>query len=390
MKKLLLMIFSLLLLLSACTGSSDPKDLLKKAFEKQKELKSYTYDGQVNIATNEEGGAGFNIPVNYVLSVITNGNDDPKDDEQYMKMSMTMFGEQVNTETWSKDGYTYTDDGYTKIKQAYDIHDFPTLDIEEIVSQLIENTESIKVDSLGSDKVLTITPKDKSAAAILAMFGSLSSLDDIGDAEGLEFEDLILTIDKDNNLRSYNMKAVGEIEGVNMDMSVDMTLRDENNTVIPEFNPDEFSESDGSYAGDGTYEDIVFDDGTELMIFMEEPDKYLVFFDDDEQLITIHNGTDLLSDGMFLNGEYAANLYNSTESLGYKTRYEGNPQMFSGTAKMKVCFSETDSDIFNANTPFSVVTFEGHDLGIVFVGYGSEEEFKAIMDQVSFEIYTGQ
>ena len=57
---------------------------------------------------------------------------------------------------------------------------------------------------------------------------------------------------------------------------------------------------------------------------------------------------------------------------------------------MLVGYSPNESEMFNAETPFSVVTFDNGDIGIVFVCYGTEEEFKAAMDQVSFDIYTEQ
>lgn len=386
MKKILIALLGVLLFLSACTKADDPKTLLQKAYEKQQKLKTYTYEGEMNIVAGEDGSSGFNIPATYIMMFDNNNTDNTDDDKAYVSIDMDMFGYPVNTKTWTVGNVAYTDDGYNKTRQEVDIATTSSPDISETIANIISNTESITVSNSGSDKVLNIKLRDPSAGALLEMFGSSDYLEDVDD---VTFEDLIITIDKDNLIRKLEMAANTSAENTPIKVDLTMTLKDEDNTVIPSFNPDDFT--DASYSdsyGDGSFEDIVFDDGTELLVYMDKFDEYLVYFDEQEQLISIHDNQTLFADGMLLNGSFISELYNSIDSTdAYVLRYENTQNMENGKAKIKVCFSQTDTDIFNANTPFAIVMFEGYDLGALFVGYGTEEEFKTVMDQTSYEVY---
>jgi hypothetical protein len=118
----------------------------------------------------------------------------------------------------------------------------------------------------------------------------------------------------------------------------------------------------------------------------------MCYFDEEEQTLVIFNDDTILCDGLFVNGDFSQQLYDAILSgdADYTVRYESQPNTYGANAKMLVGYSPNDSEMFNAETPFSVITFDDGDIGLIFVGYGSEEEFKNAMDQLSFDLYTEQ
>lgn len=389
MKRAITLFLIFLFLLSGCAKSEDPKELLKKAYEKQSQLRSYTYEGTININAGEDG-AGLSLPMEMLMMYDGKGTEDQSDDSGYSKVRISVFGQESITQSWTEGGTVYTDDGTSKYVSENEITQ-STQDIEKTVSALIDNAESITVEEDGSNRIMHLKLKEGAIKDLASAFGG--ELADLTGAEGTDFQinDVDLTLDKEGYIRKLYMTAQTTAEGLTIAMDLEMNLKDENNTVIPSFDPAEFTgesdQIDDSY-GDGSFEDIVFDDGTEVLIYMDGFDRFLCFFDDEEQSLVIHDNTNILCEGIFVNGDFAQQFYDAVLSgdVGYTVRYESEPASKGTKAKMVVGFSETDGDIFNANTPFSVVCFDNGDLGLLYVGYGTEEEFKAAMDQISYEV----
>ena len=396
MKKCITLCLFFLLLLSGCGKSEDPKELLRKAYEKQSELNSYTYDGTMNIQLGEEGEAGFTMPVDMTVMYDNMGSSDTGDDQGYSLISLSVFGQKSVTETWTVGNTIYTDDGTSKTVSQSEMTG-STMDIDKMVSNIIDNAESITVEKDGDNKVMHVTLKENAAANILSGLGEdISDIAGSTDGANIRFNDIVLTIDKDGFIRTTKLSAESQAEGVTVNMDIELTLRDEGKTVIPAFDPAEFTDQEptdtGYEYGDGSYEDILFDDGVEILVYMDQYDKYTCYFDDDEQLLVIYDSQGVLCEGIFVNGDFAQQFYDAILSgdVSYTIRYETEPYTYGANAKMLVGYSPNESEMFNAETPFSVVTFDNGDIGIVFVCYGTEEEFKAAMDQVSFDIYTEQ
>lgn len=397
MKKIItLCLLVLLLPIGGCSKSDDPKELLRKAYEKQSQLSSYTYEGTMNISTGEEGGAGLSLPVDLTVMFDNKGTADTGDDEGYSLFSLSLFGQQSVTESWTVGNTVYTDDGYSKTTSRIETAK-STQDIDGVVSAIIDNAETITVEDNDDSKVMHVTLKEDAAAGILSGLGEgLSDLAGTGNAANVRFNDITLTIDKDGFIRSTGLSAESEAEDLKITMDITLTLKDEGKTSIPFFDPNEFTDqgttdTESDY-GDGSYEDIVFDDGVEILIYMDDPDNFMCYFDEEEQTLVIFNDDTILCDGLFVNGDFSQQLYDAILSgdADYTVRYESQPNTYGANAKMLVGYSPNDSEMFNAETPFSVITFDDGDIGLIFVGYGSEEEFKNAMDQLSFDLYTEQ
>ena len=402
MKRIMTLCAVLMLLISGCSKSDDPQQLLRQAYEKQAKLSSYTYEGTIDISmkSTEEGGS-LSVPMNITAMYDNKGTSQTDDDEGYSLVSLSLFGQDNVTESWTVGNTVYTDTGYSKTVSSSETDDSQQ-DIEEMVSRIIDNAEEITVETDGDNKVMHVTMKEDAVANILSELGEEIS-EMTGSDDSTRINDVILTIDKDGYIRRVQLSAETQSEGLTLIMDLDLTLKDEGKTVIPAFDPSEFTEegddydygydfddgTDDSY-GDSSYEDIIFDDGTEIIVFMDKYDDFMCYFDDDEQLLVLFNEEDVLSDGIFVNGVYAQNLYTAilAGDVTYTIRYERQPDTYGANAKMLVGYSENESELFNAGTPFSVICFDDGDIGLIFVGYGTEEEFKAAMDQLSFAIYT--
>ena len=389
MKKVITLFLTFLLLLSGCAKSEDPKEMLKKAYEKQSQLNSYTYEGTMNISAGEDG-AGLSLPMEMLIMYNNKGTEDQNDDSGYSKVRVSVFGQETVTQAWTEGGTVYTDDGTRKYISENEITQSPR-DIEKTVAALIDNAESITVEEDGSNRIMHLKLKEGAIKDLAAAFGD--ELSDLTGAEGTDFQvnDVDLTLDKEGYIRKLFLAAQSTAEGLTVKMDLEMNLKDENNTVIPSFDPTEFTgESDeiDDTIGDGSFEDILFDDGNEILIYMNGFDEFMCFFDDEEQSLLIHDGNTILDEGIFVNGDFVSQFYDAVLSgdVGYDVRYESEPVSEGAKAKMVVGYSENDSEIFNANTPFSVVRFEGADFGLLYVGYGTEEEFKAAMDQISYKV----
>ena len=395
MKKGIALCLFFLLLVSGCSKNDDPKELLRQAYEKQAQLNSYTYDGTMNIQTGEEGGAGFSMPVKMTIMYDNKGTEDTGDDEGYSLVSLSLFGQESVTESWTQGNTVYTDDGYTKTTSQVDTTD-NNGNIDKMVSNIIDNAESITVENDGNNKVMHVTLKEDAAANILSELGEgLSDLTGAENGTNIRFNDITLTLDKDGYIRTTKLSAQSEAEGMTIDLDIELNLKDEGKTVIPDFDPADFTDqgndTETSY-GDGSYEDIVFDDGVEILVYMDQFDDFMCFFDDDEQSLMIYDDQGILCEGIFVNGDFAQQFYDAVLSgdVGYTIRYERTPYTYGANAKMLVGYSPNDTEIFNAETPFSVISFDQGDIGVLFVGYGTEDEFKAAMDQLSFDLYTEQ
>ena len=381
MKKLLL--FILLLLISACS-SSKPEDLLKKAYENQSKLKNYTYDCSMKISVSDETGYDLSMPMDFTTIVDTKGTEDKSDDESYTFLTVSILGYDSKVETWMKDDIIYTDDGESKkYTHTKDTSEDTFSDFEQFVSLIIENAENISVEKSGSDNIVTLKLKDGGVENLLSYLGQ-GDISDLDDSANIVYDDIILTIDSKKLIRKLSLSGSSTETKGNTSVELTMTLKDENNSSIPFYNPNEFVED---YYSDGSFETVVFDDGLEITISMNNP-KYMCYFDDEEQFLSIHNGEKILADGLFLSSSVIKSIYDSIEEEGtYLLRYTSEPESYGAVCRMKVCYSPETTDIFNPETPFAVIVFEDIDVGLMLIGFGSEEEFKDVMDQTSYYIY---
>lgn len=387
MKKFLTLLLLLLMVLSGCTKKEDPADLLKNARDKMAAIENSTWDGTMNIVSGEDGGAGITLPINYTLMA------DKAQGVLYMLMDMTYFGQTITTENWQVGQDIYTDDGYSK---THTTTDDPAWDegsnLVNVLDDLIKYMESITVEDSGSDKIVTMRIKEDSYFKFLQDFNSEAEMTSLldGSIEDLKIDDIVLTIDKEGLLRRLATAFSCLSDGVNVSIDMDMTMRDEGRTVVPSFDPSEFTDEGDDTVYDGSFEEIVFDNDLDVVIFMDGFDTYKCYFDDEDQFLVIFNDDYLYSDGLFLNGDFAREFYASLDStMEYEIRSEREVTC-NVPCRMRIGYSPNETDFFNPETPFAIVTFEDIDLGIAFVGYGSEAEFADVMAQVSFEIRTGE
>ena len=417
MKKRILLIVTMLFLIVSCgKKGSDPVDVLKNLYQNHKDLSSYTTDMTINVRIGTEDDATMTIPLYMTVMYDNQNNKDTSDDHVYIDMSASVLGESMHYQTWIKDGKMYADDGTNKTVTEMEnytetMQSFTNIDVEEAVKKLTDNLESLKVNPKDKGVELVMKPKESLFADILSssVFSQveqfadydLDSLKEI--MKGLKMSDIVLTIDENQLLKDMSTAFSMNYEEVDLLADLNMSLRDYNKTSIPSFNESDFIEGsstdiidiggdDGYDYPDGSYIDIIFeDDSTEIYVFMDKPEKYSIYYDDvDTFFITVYDeNLDVVVEGLFINKEFADEILEEfrTNKTDFAIRSESAIDASFTDGSVLIGYSNTDNDYFDPDTPFSVVTFDGCQYAIVFIGYGTEQEFQTFMDQTSYMIY---
>ena len=86
MIKKLLILLVVLFSLAAC-GTETPEDALRKAYQKQEDVESFTLSGTMEL------DMGTKIPVDMRVLVDRNDKDDLHDDEAYLDIDLRALGE---------------------------------------------------------------------------------------------------------------------------------------------------------------------------------------------------------------------------------------------------------------------------------------------------------
>lgn len=249
MKKILILVFSILLLCSCSSGSKDPQKLIEKTLQKHKNLDSYTMEGYASIKSQELLG---NIPLKADIEFRLDKRETKKitDDRYYYSVSMALLSEKMKYEAWIKDGVMYVDDGSSKeqMPMSYgglDLEDLKlSLDPETLAELIVDYSDDIDIRSKGRKYIVTITPDIKLLKEVFSAF--LSDIEDVTDEdlsilnEFIKLDDIVITIDSKGYINNFETSLIIEYDDQKIEVSLNMDIIDIDKTKIPSFDPDEF------------------------------------------------------------------------------------------------------------------------------------------------------
>ncbi|MBR2551632.1 MAG: hypothetical protein IKR06_01200 [Erysipelotrichaceae bacterium] len=394
MKKLILLLFTLCLLISGCSQKEKtPEELLQEAYAKAEQLDSMTITGMLDLTVS--AGSELVIPIDLLMKVERGDKADPKDDLSYTEITAEVFGQLSNTKTWVKDGVSYVETADRKyIGDTAETPEPAAFDAGKMAKAIAENAESITAAKSGDSTVITVKPTKKLIAAILEAGSAEEISGDLLNNEVLEsltFDDILITIGKEGYVDNILISAAGEVEGVNMKLSLDLTVSDRNATKVPEFDPAEFTDepetepeptdvSDDSKMLEVTFEE----DGVTAGFEAEKDSNIAIVFDEEESFVDIYdaNYENERALGLFVGADMTDELLDAvrTGKDGYELREEATTAI----GPYVIGYSPQETDIFNPDTIFLAMRYEGYDLGYVMVGFGSEEDFLDLLDNLSF------
>lgn len=409
------MIFILLLAASCGKKGNDPVEILTNVYQNQKDLSSYTADMTIDVNFGTGDGSTMSIPVDMTIMYDNRNSKDAADDRVYLDMGTDVLGQSLHYEIWIKDGKIYTDDGTNKsVSEAENYADMmqsiKDVDVADTVKKLTQNLESFTANKKDKGFELVLKPKETLLSDLLSS-SAFSNLDQFENYDldslkeimkGLKMSDIVMTIDENQLLKDMNTSFSMKYDEFDLLADLSMRFYDYNKTSLPVLDESAFVDGssepidigtddtiDDSFL-DGSYIDIIFDDNaTEIYVFMSDTDRYAIYYDEEDYFIEIYDGNDDVCDGLFLDKDFTEEMLDEIQShpKDFTIRSTGTVDATFTDGSILIGVSNTDNDYFNPDTPFSVITFDGCQYAIVFVGYETEEAFKAIMDQTTYMIY---
>ena len=223
MKKLLtlLLALSLLLGLSGC-GKATPEDVLKKAYEKTRELKSFslTVDAEASLS-------GLKMDFDDLLTLKLDKLKEKMPNVE-VDFSLSFFGQSLSMKRWMVDGkiYEQDDDGEIKVSDAQQGEAPDTKDVD-----ILKYVKVLSMEEDGKNKVLSLEIDMNKIKEEMEQAGSaLDSLtDELGNAD---FSNLKVTIDPSYHIIKASVAYDGNVEGIQASAELSCDFFDFDNTAV--------------------------------------------------------------------------------------------------------------------------------------------------------------
>lgn len=234
MKKIILLTAVLLMTLSltACNGGSEAYSEFVKVNEKMANADSVDMDMDVT-AVIEAGGESIDMKMNGNMKQVMRSETDI-DMEMDMNIDMSIPGmgsQKVNTLSYFKDGYMYTDAAGQKFKMAMSLEELEKQSSMSGKDFTFEEkaVKKSSVKDLEGGKELSFTLDGKAMTEIFGdMMGAMADSLPIDSAD-MKFGDMeyVILVDKDSNMKSMVMRFAADmdIEGQKMTMKYDITAK---------------------------------------------------------------------------------------------------------------------------------------------------------------------
>ncbi len=394
MKKLLCILFAFCLLLSGCSQKAKtPQELLEEAYAKAEELDSMTVRGTTDVTISS--GTELAIPLDLVMMVEKNDKKDTSDDLTYAEVSMELFGQKMETKTWTQNGTSYVENAEGKYTTTMDSEAAASYDTAAIAKTIAENAESIEMTKSGDSTVITVKPTEK---LINAMFANSSAAEGItGELldneafENMTFSDIIITIGKEGYVDNVKFSASGAVEGVDMTVAIDLNVTDRNTTKVPAFDPADFADEPAvepeplDYVDDSKVLEITFsDDGVTAGFEADEDSDIALYYEEEEGYVDVYDSSfeNLRAFGMFVNAELIEELMGEVRSG--KDGYQVLDDIQSEIGPFLVGYAPQETEVFNPDTIFICIRYEGYDLGYLMAGLSDQDDFYDVIENMTF------
>ena len=394
MKKLLCILAAFCLLLSGCSQKQKtPQELLEEAYKKAEELDSMTIRGTTDLTVNM--GSEIVIPMDITMMVERNDKADLTDDLSYVEIDTELFGQQLGSKVWTQNGKSYVENVEGKYISETDTGAAATYDTGAMAKAIAENAESMEMTQSGDSTVITVKPTDKLIQALFANGGSASSVTgDMLDSEALKsmtFGDILITIGKEGYVDNVIFSANGTAEGADMTIAVDLNVTDRNTTKVPAFDPEDFAAEPATEPvtepenDDGEYVEIGFaEDGVTAGIEAAKGSDIALYFDEEEGYVYVYDADyeDLRGLGLFLDAEFTEELIQTVRDN--KDGYKFLDEVKTDIGSFVVGYAEEETDIFNPDTYFVAIRYDGYDLGYLMAGISDEADFYDMIGNLTF------
>ena len=391
------------LLLGGCGSSMNPETILEKAYENMQKLDSFTLIGDMNMSVGGEDDSELAIPINMEIRTIRHDLDNPNDDEGYAKVSLSLLGESLTTQTWSKDGMNYIDTGDGKYYKEEKPVTATTQDAKALAKALMEACEEVNVTQDNEKTILDLRLKEGKLPNLMGFAGvdNVEGLDMVGNdaLEGFKVNHLYMALSKDNYIDSLKLEGTSEADGMKMLIDMTMDIFDRNSAVIPSFNPSEFvsEEEYNSNLGYGNvadeaedlnlvpYDEIEFDTGESIAIdgAGKTATYYPVYFDEDGELRYVDKDYNVCAYGYFMHKEVVDDIMNEVKgSSNYTNVQEGKKNGY----QTVIAYAEKETDLFTEDTPFIAYSFDDTTLGLILVGLQNYEDLESLLNNTVYTV----
>ncbi|MBQ1287174.1 MAG: hypothetical protein IIY22_01310 [Erysipelotrichaceae bacterium] len=395
MKKLLCILFAFCLFLSGCSQKAKtPQELLEEAYAKAEELDSLTIRGTTDMTLSVD--TEITIPMDFVAMVERNDKKNATDDLTYAEVSMELFGQKMETKTWTQNGTSYVESAEGKYTTTSESGANVWYDTSSITKMIAENAESIEMTKSGDSTVITVKPTQKLIAALFAgndtAEGITGDLLDSDTLESMTFGDIIITIGKEGYVDNVKISASGKIEDMDAAVAVDLTVTDRNATKVPAFDPADFTgepeeaEADPlDYVDESKVLEITFsDDGVTAGFEADEDSDIALYYEEEEGYVDVYDSSfeNLRAFGMFVNAELIEELMGEVRSG--KDGYQVLDDIQSEIGPFLVGYAPQETEVFNPDTIFICIRYEGYDLGYLMAGLSDQDDFYDVIENMTF------
>ena len=199
-------------------------------------------------------------------------------------------------------------------------------------------------------------------------------------------EEIVLTIGTDGRIEREVLTGSVFEGGEIYPMKAEMVMSDYDKTVIPVLDRELFTSDtvDGG-PGEDSYIDLLFDDGLEIIMFLDDGSLYSIVYDD-EGYIVISDIYETVAEGMFTGGDYARSIRDQVLNgeNGYELITEEDKDDLTEGTKEIIAYSTVETDDFYEDETFLVTTFGDKDLGVILWSYVSEDEFREVTGDLNY------
>ena len=394
MRKLLCILFAVCLLLSGCSQKAKtPQELLEEAYAKAEELDSMTVRGTTDITISS--GTELAIPLDLVMMVEKNDKKDTSDDLTYAEVSMELFGQKMETKTWTQNGTSYVENAEGKYTTTSDYEAAASYDTAAIAKTIAENAETIEMTKSGDSTIITVKPTEKLINAMFASNGSTEGITgELLDNEALEsmtFSDIIITIGKEGYVDNVKFSASGAVEGMDMTVAIDLNVTDRNTTKVPAFDPADFADEPEvepeplDYVDDSKVLEVTFsDDGVTAGFEAKEDSDIALYYDEEEGYVYVYDADfeNVRGFGMFVDAALIDELIEEVRTG--KDGYQVLDDVQSEIGPFLVGYAPQETDVFNPDTIFICIRYDGYDLGYLMAGLFDQDDFNDVLDNLTF------
>ena len=382
-----------LLCLAGC-NSDDPHKILKEALSKDLNTTGITYNGKLNISVEADEGMNLSVPGTLNI-LIPKMPEKPEETEMYADFSASVLGQSVNMKMWISDGHIYIDDGTFKTVEKLKMSDLGPVEEfnldEAKIDELLKAMDPMTLTKDGDKRIIEATLSKDMIKKLMDTFGNTEisgELPEDFDMEGMDFEDskITITVGEDKYISNASVNMGTSMEGMKASVTLDLEFKDRNNTAMPEFNKNEFIDSEnGNYGRASESQELSMGDGKILKITCVDR-NYHVYYNPSNQTVYVFRRDNAL---------VAGTMTIDTKTVGQIIQYSSQIEGFHDVASYNVKVGDNDAILLTLNAdkdngvvpegPNAFLYLDGLTNSLYIQGVTTAEEFLQILNQLTFE-----